>query len=68
MAEWTITNIMERRDIGPTGEVVTVYEVSWMYGDMGPFTVEVKKSEFSAERVRAEIEKQAQEIKRLLSM
>jgi hypothetical protein len=43
----------------------TVYQVTFMVGEHGPFTLSLKRGEFTPERVRVEMEKIAATVRAL---
>lgn len=62
MPDWTIVQTRETFRITDAGETIKVRVVLWRSGKDGPFTLELPDSEFSADRVRRELDRLSAEL------
>ena len=62
-----IIKIRERPRIDATGELIYYKEIDYMVGDHGPFSVDMRKDEYTPEAARAKVEAEAAGIKDLAS-
>lgn len=65
MAEVTIVTTRETFRIDDAGNTQKVRVVLWRYGKDGPFTLELPEAEFTAERVKRELDRLAGELRAL---
>ena len=62
-----IIKAREKPKIDPTGTLVYYMDISYMVGDHGPFSVEMRKDQYTPEAAKAKVEKAAIGIKELAS-
>jgi hypothetical protein len=62
-----VVRIFADPNLLPTGQVEARTTVEYMVGDHGPFRLRLADAEFSAERVRVEMEKKATEIRKIVT-
>jgi len=62
-----IIKVREKPKIDPTGSLVYYMDISYMVGDHGPFSVEMRKDQYSPEAAKEKVEKTAAGIKNLVS-
>ena len=60
------TGLIEAVRITPAGEFIKSMIASYMVDDQGPFTMEMDKVEFTADKMDALIEEEAKEITALM--
>jgi len=62
-----IITVRESVKLTKRRELVPTMVVEYMVGDQGPFTYEIEKEKFSRETALREIERQADEIRAMIS-
>ena len=60
-----VIRVVQNPILLPTGQVEPRTRVEFMVGGDGPFDLTVAEAEFSAEKIRQEMEKKAVEIRKL---
>jgi len=60
-----VVNVVEDFRLTPAGGVERRRRVTYMVGAFGPFSVTITDSEFTADKVKAEMEKVAVELRKL---
>lgn len=61
-----VTAITQITLLDARGNAVPTMRIDYRVGDDGPFYIEIPKSEFTAANVKAKIEEEASEIRRLM--
>jgi hypothetical protein len=62
----TVQRVVQDTAIDATGQIKPLMRVQFMVGEHGPFTVSFPQSEFTADKARAAMQAQADQINSLL--
>jgi len=63
-----IVSITQATRLTPDGRLVPTMVVSYMVDEFGPFSVEIDKVEFTAEKARELVAKEAEQIRKTLQI
>lgn len=66
MENVSVIRVTESFRIDESGQTAKVIQVLWKLGRHGPFTLEIRESQFTAELMKSELEKRASELRAAL--
>jgi len=66
--ETKIVDIVESTTLDERGNLVKVMVVSYKVGDLGPYTIEIPKVQFTHAKAKELVEKEAEEIRKMFEI